>query len=456
MYYNLLIAGTLYTDVKSITCAPEFDPTCASLPICEFEAEFRTSTPASDFMDRTAGIVPDYNGNNARDTADEIIVGGYNIEEAKQTGADMVYIRARSWLSWLDKRVLAAELFSNVNLETFLFRLFKDMPVNEGAPVWADDEDNPPIQIYGSVNYPVVTGYCPEQTARERLQWLCQARMFQISQWDSLSSNGLLLRYAPDHPNANPSYVTIRPEYTYSKPVIRQITPVGAVTITSCSDFTTTFHDEAGWDSVVTGYDYELAEDGVIPIEKRLYFRKQTHRTDNTVFGEAVIVEDNTLLLGNIASELNAMPAPYFRGYEVELECLQLWPVGHSVEYYFPGTRVRFYTDPQTMYTGIVKSASFTFGLLAKAKLVISTDQVPVEMAHVIVRDVYAPSSGVERLLCTRHYWVPRDAGSYTVYNTQMREYVGDRLERFTPSASSTAISTSGAEQTVTVVYTRA
>lgn len=456
MYYNLMIGGTLYTDVKSITCAPEYDPTCASLPICQFEAEFNTSVPASSFMGATASIVPDYNGNGTYDSSVDLIVGGYNIEEVKQVSDEVVYILARSWLSWLDKRVLPAELFSE-NLDVFLCRLFRDQPVNDGAPIWGDDETHPPIYYDISINYQVVSGYCPEQTARERLQWLCQARMLYVVQWDNTSYEYLYVARVPDHPDVSKRYTRILPEYTYSKPVIRKVTSVNAVTIASYSDFTTTFHDDAGWESVVTGYEYELAEDGVIPIEQRLCFQKHTHRTYNTVSGdESVVIEGNTLLENPIAAELNAMPAPFFRGYEVELECLQLWPIGHSVEYFLPGSMVEFYTDPKTMYKGIVKSASFTFGLLAKAKLVISTDLVPMPMSHITVRCVYRPSAGVERLLCTRHYWINRDYGTYTVYHTQMREYVGDRLERFTPSVSSSTISITGAEHTLTALYNRA
>lgn len=458
MYYNLLIGGTLYTDVKSFKFAPEFDPTCASLPICEFEAEFKTTVPASAFMGSSACMVPDYNGNNTRDSEDYIKVGGYNIEEVRQLSPDIVYICARSWLSWLDKRVLAGEYFNNVNAQTFVYRLFKDTPVNDGAPIWPDDGTNPPIYIYYYyAQNRTVTGYCPEQTARERLQWLCQAWMMKVEQWGSLSETAILVQPTPDNPDGTKSYYRINPEYTYSKPTIRKVKQEPTVVITAYDNFTTTFHDESGWGSVVTGYEYELTEDGVIPIEKRLYFQKHTHKTESNVPGEVVTLEGNMLLLEGNTSVLNAMPATFMRDYEVELECLQLYHVGHNDHFYFPGDLVEFYTDPQTMYKGIVKSASFTFGLLAKAKLVISTDLIPEEMAHIIIKSVYNPSAGVERLLCVRHYWINQSRSVLTVENKQMREYVSDRLERFNPSSSESTFSLNGeAEQTYTVKYNRA
>lgn len=455
MYYNLLIGGTLYTDIKSISCTPEYDPTCATLPICEFEAEFKTTAPASSFLDGSASIVTDFNGNNVKDSSDMPIVGGYNIEEVKQISADLVYIRARSWLSWLDKRVLAGEKFTSVNVQTFLYRLFRDTPVNDGAPVWIDDETDPPIRIYYNYRSRNVNGYCPEQTARERLQWLCQAWMMRATQWDNTSDAFMYIEPTVDHPDAVHLYRRILPKYTYSKPTVRHANPVGSVVINACSDFTWTVHEEDGWSSVVTGYDYELTEDGVIPIEIKLYFREYAHQTDSTITGDAVSVKGNTLLLESNTDVLNAMPSTFLRGYEVELECLQLYAYGSSWQCFFPGTLVEFYTDPQTMYKGVVKSASFTFGILAKAKLVISTDLVPVEMAHVIVRDVYSPSAGVERLLCVRHYWVPRSDNAFTAYNSQMREWVVNRLERFNPTSSQSHIAITGAEQTLTVTYNR-
>ena len=453
MIYYLIIDGSRYMDVKSVSFAPETDPTCASLPICEFEADVKTSTPASQFMGLTAGLF--INSGSSTPTDNRRIADQYNVVEANQLSSDLIHIRARSWLDWLDSRTLAAELFTSVYPVAFLRRLFTDVPINDGAPYWVDT-DPPPIEYAPTES--AFTGYCPEQTARERLQWFCQSQMLTVEQWGRNSRYGLYVRHAIDRSDNGSAGRLIPIERTYNNPAVRQIAPVGTLTITAYYGFTTTFHDEAGWDSVVTGYEYELAEDGVIPIEQRLYFQTGDYKFTNQDVEGSASVKGNTLMSMSDAAVRTAMSKAYFRLTEADVEVLQINSLDDTTSgddrYYWPGEKVRFYVDPQTVYTGVIKSAEFTFGQLAKARLVISTDAELEDMSHVTVKYVYRPSEGVERLLCTRHYWLPRQS-SITIKNPTLMEYVVDRLETFTTTYTYSSLPTSSAETTLTVVYDR-
>lgn len=453
MIYYLIIDGSRYMDVKSVSFAPETDPTCASLPICEFEADVKTSTPASQFMGLTAGLF--INSGSSTPTDNRRIADQYNVVEANQLSSDLIHIRARSWLDWLDSRTLAAELFTSVYPVAFLRRLFTDVPINDGAPYWVDS-DPPPIEYAPTES--AFTGYCPEQTARERLQWFCQAKMLTVEQWGPNSRYGLYVRPAVDRVDSGMYARLIPVEHTYANATVRQIDPVGTLTITAYYNFTTTFHDEAGWDSVVTGYEYELAENGVIAIEQRLYFRVDNYTFTNPDVDGTVSVNGNTLMDSAEAYIRTAMSKAYFRLTEADVEVLQINSLDDTTSgddrYYWPGEKVRFYVNPQTVYIGVIKSAEFTFGQLAKARLVISTDAEPEDMSHVAVKYVYRPSEGVERLLCTRHYWLPRQS-SITIKNPTLREYVVDRLETFTTTYTYSSLPTSSAETTLTVVYDR-
>lgn len=452
MIYYLIIDGSRYMDVKSVSFAPETDPTCASLPICEFEADVKTNTPASQFMGLTAGLF--INSGSSTPTDNRRIADQYNVVEANQLSSDLIHIRARSWLDWLDSRTLAAELFTSVYPVAFLRRLFTDVPINDGAPYWVDT-DPPPIEYAPTES--AFTGYCPEQTARERLQWFCQAKMLTVEQWGKNSRYGLYVRESADLLNST-VFRLIPIERTYANPTLRQITPVGKLIITACNNFTTTFHDETGWDSVVTGYEYELAEDGVIPIEQRLYFRSYAHAYTNSDVEGNVTVSGNTLIAESDTSVRAAMSRAYFRLYEADVGALQINEEDDNIVtdecYYWPGDQVRFYIDSQTVYAGVIKSASFTFGQLAKAQLVISTSAEPVDMSHVTLKYVYNPSSGVTRLLCTRHYWVPRGE-TLNINNPTLREYVVNRLETFTAGSSQSTITPISAAAELTVYYYR-
>ena len=105
------------------------------------------------------------------------------------------------------------------------------------------------------------------------------------------------------------------------------------------------------------------------------------------------------------------MAQTYFREYEAEVDVLQIKHDGTNDTYIWPGDRVWFHTDLDTICTGVVKSVDFTFGKLARSKLVITTDMTPVSTGTLVVEYQYY-YSGAYHTFMTHAYILP----PYTAY----------------------------------------
>ena len=377
--------GTTYSNIKSVSFVPEYDPTLATLPVCEFEVNVVTSTAPEDFAGKKIDLHEDLGYTNATNT---LLAGWYEVAETEYSEPGVVRIRAQSLLAWLDKRTLAGEYFNGLDFETFVKRLFTDTPIMNNQPVWNagsfdpdtgewEDED-PPVTFRSAHNADRVYGWCPEQTARERLQMVCQSQMMRVVQYGVHTAAGLYITNSPDGTNINdPGTHLIELHNTFFKPVVKRTSEITGCSIIKYSNFRTTERTGEYWDSVVTQEGWEDSQTGISQPEERLYFLKTARNyssgADDT--GSTVEIKDNMLMYWETKYE--GIPATYFRRYEVEADVLQIKYSGGG-EYVWPGDRVWFYIDEQTICKGVIKSAAFTFGKLARAKLVISTDLVPV------------------------------------------------------------------------------
>lgn len=398
--------GQTYRDIKSVSFAPEYDPTLSTLPVCQFEVEIVTDDAPEEFMGATAHLHEDLGYENATNT---LLAGWYDVVEAERIGPKVVRVLAKSLLAWLEKRKLAAKQYSVYSSETFLRDLFTEQPVEDG-PIWGS---NPPIGWSGTST---ITGYCPEQTARERLQWYCQAYGKKVVQWGAQSAVGLYVCNPVDE--TKHMETCVNSDQTYNKPVVKHRNTPNALIILGYSGFTTTRHEGDGWDSAITGYEYELAENGVIPVEQRIYFEVSEYRYDNpnytsdapvTYAGNYIMLPSNAAQGGIPSREIRTA---VFMPYEVEANVLQIKPDGTNDDYIWPGEAVSFCVKSGVFYKGIVKSCDFTFGKLAKSRMVLYSDLTPLELGYLSI-NYRAYINGTWRTFMTNHFVAAKNTKAY-------------------------------------------
>ena len=399
MSVYIVCNGTTYSDIKSLSFAPEYDPTLATLPICEFEVEIVTDDAPEDVKFKWMDLHEDMGYENA---TNDLLAGWYYSVEVEQIGRGVLRVRAQSLLGILDSRVLAAELFTSALIETFVERLFTDSPLNDGTMIF--DEDDPPVtvdsQIEPYVRY--VSGFCPQQTARERLQWLLQANMLRVVQYGQLSEDGLYITSSVDRNDAGFSgrHETkyISPENTYKKPKLKAVGSTHNFTAVRYGNFTYTETKGRDWGSSVIRQDWDMETQQWVDV--LVYYRMYPLPVNDGTgdLGDPVTVSGNTLMSSGDTYVFQAMAQTYFRGYEVEADILQIKADGTNDSYIWPGDRVWFYTDMDTVCIGVVKSIDFTFGALAKSKLVIATDAVPVAVAYVDMHYRYQGTFAVRHM----------------------------------------------------------
>ena len=136
------IYGTTHRDIRNLKYAPTVDITGSSIPINEFTVEIKTNNSPDWFVGLYAYLYTD----------EGVYVCGYRISSARRVDDFFVEIVAQSRISDFDKIILPAVFYDNRPLNN----VFRDC----GLYSFTSSAES-------------VTGYCPQQSARERLQWLC-------------------------------------------------------------------------------------------------------------------------------------------------------------------------------------------------------------------------------------------------------------------------------------------
>ena len=157
---------TKYTEITNLSYAPETDLTGQSLPIDEFYVDVITEENIS--IGRPAFLYDD----------NDMLWCEYWIVSSIRLDSSTVRIHAQSLITKLDRRTVAP-LWAN---GTTAYKVVNNSLVNlQSSDAYTIIADT--LSSIGSSNYSIdvnfqnvtLTGYCPEQTARERLQWICIA-----------------------------------------------------------------------------------------------------------------------------------------------------------------------------------------------------------------------------------------------------------------------------------------
>ena len=205
-----------------------------------------------------------------------------------------------------------------------------------------------------------ISGYCPKQSARERLQWVC----FCIGAY--------LKTFFADKIYILPvdTSVSVVPiDKTFWKPAVAYGDYVTAVQATVYTYTLGTPQNTDKWVQVGNDYYIQTSQDVVL----------SNPNAPVTANENVVSVSDVTIInSSNISSILSLLSTYYFKRGEIDAEII-------NNREYAPGDKVTIPINEEDLMSGYIKSASFTFGLQAKSKIkLIQTDKVSGALLRII------------------------------------------------------------------------
>lgn len=314
-----------YTAIKGLTFVPETDITGDELPIDEFSIDIKTADSIA-----TGQQIALY------DDLDQIWAVYWIIHADRVDGAT-VRVTAQSPLALLDRIQLAEVVYSAEPLDDALEDVFDSL----GAG-WTAGID---YSVDSSFDGETLTGYCPAQTARERLQWIAFVIGAYVSTWGDdevkilpISSTDTLIPMGD----------------TFYKPTLSYGSVVTALTITAYTFTASSSQSPSDYVSysfppgyVVTEQDFTLANPDALASDAP----------------NVIEVRDMYLVNpSNVSGLLSHLSQYWFKRMEVDADVI-------DNRAYFPGQRVTICVSQDRMASGYIKSAAFAFGVQARARL---------------------------------------------------------------------------------------
>ena len=330
----LTIDTTDYTELMNLSFAPQIDMTVDSLPINEFSVDIKTDDDIE--VGQYAELYDDLDNLWAK----------YWLVYAEHTSEHVVSVRARSELDMLE-HVELEEVMYNGDL---LSDVLDDTMVRQAGSgiVAVIDYD-----LDSSLSAVTVTGYCPAQTARERLQWLL------------FTSGAYVQTFFNDRPTIKPldETITLIPlEKIYWRPAVTYDDYVTSIKVTAY-----TFSQAA-----------QATDDSSYVFPPPWVATEQVYTLNNTDAPSGIadnIVEIDGLYLvntSNVSAILTRLARRYFKRASINADVID------NAEY-IPGDKITIYTDAATLFDGFIEQAQFAFGVQAKATLkIVSLDTRPV------------------------------------------------------------------------------
>lgn len=315
------IGSTTYTKISNLSFAPETDVIGVAVPINEFVVDIHTDDDIK-------------NGANAelRDDLNQLWAK-YWIVSAERLTLDIVRVRAQSKIALLDRVTLPAVMYSGASLASVLSAIFASLPSGDYYGVQTSLD-----------NAVTITGFCPEQTARDRLIWVCLVAGAYVK---SYFAEAISVWSIDD------TEVSVPLEKTFWKP---SVTYRDYVTAVKCKYYTFTQGTPTTTDKWVTDgtNTYIVTETEVSLINTAV---------PQTAPENVVTIEDVTLInQSNVDNILSHLAKYYFKRMEVDLDIINNYD-------YIPGQRLLVYADEDTLVSGYADKCSFAFGLQARSKI---------------------------------------------------------------------------------------
>lgn len=341
--------NTTYTKVKNMTFAPQVAITSMELPVNEFAADIVTTDTISEGA--YAELRDDLGSLWAK----------YWIYRAVRLDASTVRVYAHSEIALMDDVDLDEVVYDDEPLDDVLESI---MLRQSGAPGIVTPID---YDLDASLEEVTVMGYCPPQTARERLQWV----LFACGAYAKTAFN--------NRPQILPIQDTahlVPLEQTYYRPTVNVERRVTEIRVTAYT-FVQAAQTSTDILSDDTSYTFPL------PWKATTQLYKLVNPDATAMDGDNPVEVDELYLVnpGNVSVLLHRLAARYFSRESVDMDVI-------DNAQHIPGDMVTVYSRADTLYTGFIESASFAFGLQAKAKLKVVAAQ-HVESAALTILYAY-------------------------------------------------------------------
>ena len=321
---KIVINGTSYALLKNLHFMPQADLLGQSVPICEFSVDIITEDDVS--IGQYAEL---------RDDLDALWAL-YWITYAEHVDRQTLRIRASSPLVLIDREMMPAVMYDSTLVSDILEDIFASMAASLGLYEYEIDD---------TFSTARVTGFCPEQTARERLLWVC----FSIGAYVK-AFFGDKIRIIP----IDNTETLIPLDQTYWKPQVSYSDHVTAVRGKYYSFSRTDPQTTDKWVKDNDGTTYIVTEQEMSVINGTVPSGAPTN----------VIKIDGVYLLNssNVSETLSHLSTLYFKRTSVEIDVI-------NDGKYLPGDRVIVYAGADAMLAGFIESADFVFGVQAKSRL---------------------------------------------------------------------------------------
>lgn len=323
---KVVIGETTYTKIKSLSFDPEADVTGDSVPTNQFSVDIQTTDDIA--FGEYAYLYDDLDNLWAK----------YWIIYAEHMDKQTVRVRAQSALKLLERRILGPVMYNAEPVTNVIADIFDRLGVDS-------------YTLDQSLASETITGFCPEQSAKNRLIWVCFVICAYVK---SFFSDKIEIAPIDDTETLIPiNKIYWKPKITYSDYVTRcrvvsysyqQGTP--ATTDTWVTDGTNYYIQSQT--SVSLG-NPDVPQDALVH--------------EITVDCITIVNSDN------VDDILTHISQYYFKRMQVEFDAI------NNAEY-MPGDRITAYADEDTMFTGFINKTTFTFGLQAKSTILLT----PVEI----------------------------------------------------------------------------
>lgn len=310
-----------YSEIKSLSFAPDADLTGDSLPVNSFTVDVITDDEIS--IGATAALYDDT----------DVLFASYSIIYAERVQENIVRIKAESIIGVLSRRNRDLAMYENEPVTNILANLFMGL--------------SNAYTLDSSFSGVLISGYCPPQTCRERLQWLCMV----MGAYCKTAFNTCVEILPVDDSNMKSiSMVDTfwRPEIVY-KDYVTKIT-VRAYTYTQGTPDVT---DE--WISDGTSGDYYIQT-------WQDYSLTNSAAPAGAPENEVKVTDVTIINPANVSAVLSRLAAYYFNRDEINLSAINNGD-------YHPGDYVMAFVDDLTIRKGFIRTAVFSFGLQAKSAL---------------------------------------------------------------------------------------
>lgn len=405
MYFR--INNGNYARIKSLGFNPETDLTNNSLPINEFEAMLYTNSVIAD--GQWADIYDD-DGN---------LWAHYWLRYAERHGMSedqqtyIVKLIGQSPLAFLERVILPSEY-----LDCTAYGAIMDVLDYVGNMGQAGDiiEDSDVADELDEID---IDGFAPEQTARERLQWLLLISGAYVRSYFDTTIHIEMI--------SNADGASIPMDKTFWKPSVSFRDYVTKLIVHSYS-YVQKYPDPDD-DYVTDGTDYWVVTEQKITVTNS--------NAPHDAPENEVEINGVTLLSPSRASAvLTNLIGYYFNRIEINADVINNGT-------YTPGDRVAISTDAEHLYQGYIDRCSFRFGYQARSSLHI-TGALSVESAKLTVNYVWESTT-----VATKVYMLPKGY-AYTI-DTEYIDYTTDTHRYIFRPNSATITGTLSADATVTV-----